>query len=226
MVTAEPSSFVRFKIPMLDNIFSLLKRTDLDVSDYVKEMRGISHDVSSFLELNVWFKDAQDKKTEELLRLARAQAAPSTPPPPSFTSDDRIACTWLFLWPIGHCAWTIPQRSFTNVGSILLRCAPDEQKWENVGGVGPSGDDDGFHVRDPVVATSKTLTEPSQAQRDQIDPPQSEEEHPIEGESHVDYEETNPEKKRELVASAFGDDENGGSQTRLTVEDMKYLFQA
>ncbi|KVH89567.1 Helicase, C-terminal [Cynara cardunculus var. scolymus] len=34
------------------------------------------------------------------------------------------------------------------------------------------------------------------------------------------------EKKRELVASAFGDDENGGSQTRLTVEDMKYLFQA
>ncbi|KAI3680653.1 hypothetical protein L6452_35426 [Arctium lappa] len=34
------------------------------------------------------------------------------------------------------------------------------------------------------------------------------------------------EKKRELVASAFGDDENGGSQTRLTVEDMKYLLQA
>lgn len=34
------------------------------------------------------------------------------------------------------------------------------------------------------------------------------------------------QKKREMVASAFGDDDNGGSQTRLTVEDMTYLFQA
>ncbi|KAL4563176.1 hypothetical protein LXL04_027212 [Taraxacum kok-saghyz] len=33
------------------------------------------------------------------------------------------------------------------------------------------------------------------------------------------------EKKREMVAAAFGDDDNGGSQTRLTVEDMRYLFQ-
>ncbi|KAL8228681.1 hypothetical protein R6Q57_013581 [Mikania cordata] len=32
-------------------------------------------------------------------------------------------------------------------------------------------------------------------------------------------------KKREMVASAFGDNENGGSQTRLTFADMKYLFQ-
>lgn len=33
-------------------------------------------------------------------------------------------------------------------------------------------------------------------------------------------------KKREVVASAFGEDKNGGSETRLTVADMKYLFQA
>nr|XP_043620780.1 helicase-like transcription factor CHR28 [Erigeron canadensis] len=33
-------------------------------------------------------------------------------------------------------------------------------------------------------------------------------------------------KKREMVASAFGEDKNGGSQARLTVDDMKYLFQA
>ncbi|KAF3451531.1 hypothetical protein FNV43_RR07626 [Rhamnella rubrinervis] len=32
------------------------------------------------------------------------------------------------------------------------------------------------------------------------------------------------EKKREMVASAFGEDKNGGRQTRLTVEDLKYLF--
>ncbi|PON71009.1 Cdk-activating kinase assembly factor [Parasponia andersonii] len=32
------------------------------------------------------------------------------------------------------------------------------------------------------------------------------------------------QKKREMVASAFGEDENGGRQTRLTVEDLKYLF--
>ncbi|XP_006841730.2 helicase-like transcription factor CHR28 isoform X1 [Amborella trichopoda] len=32
------------------------------------------------------------------------------------------------------------------------------------------------------------------------------------------------EKKREMVASAFGEDENGGHRTRLTVEDLKYLF--
>ncbi|KAH9604057.1 hypothetical protein KSS87_012266 [Heliosperma pusillum] len=34
------------------------------------------------------------------------------------------------------------------------------------------------------------------------------------------------QKKRELVASAFGEDETGNSQTRLTVEDLKYLFMA
>ncbi|XP_076887621.1 helicase-like transcription factor CHR28 [Bidens hawaiensis] len=33
-------------------------------------------------------------------------------------------------------------------------------------------------------------------------------------------------KKRKMVASAIGDDNNGGSQTRLTFADMKYLFQA
>ncbi|KAI3716916.1 hypothetical protein L1987_68144 [Smallanthus sonchifolius] len=33
-------------------------------------------------------------------------------------------------------------------------------------------------------------------------------------------------KKREMVASAIGEDENGGSQTRLTFADMQYLFQA
>ncbi|KAF4394077.1 hypothetical protein G4B88_026046 [Cannabis sativa] len=32
------------------------------------------------------------------------------------------------------------------------------------------------------------------------------------------------QKKREMVASAFGEDENGGRQSRLTVEDLKYLF--
>ncbi|XP_062161396.1 helicase-like transcription factor CHR28 isoform X3 [Alnus glutinosa] len=32
------------------------------------------------------------------------------------------------------------------------------------------------------------------------------------------------EKKREMVASAFGEDGTGGRQTRLTVEDLKYLF--
>ncbi|XP_050368608.1 helicase-like transcription factor CHR28 [Argentina anserina] len=31
-------------------------------------------------------------------------------------------------------------------------------------------------------------------------------------------------KKREMVASAFGEDESGGRQTRLTVDDLKYLF--
>ncbi|KAF2303400.1 hypothetical protein GH714_017958 [Hevea brasiliensis] len=34
------------------------------------------------------------------------------------------------------------------------------------------------------------------------------------------------QKKREMVASAFGEDENGGRQTRLTVEDLNYLFMA
>nr|XP_010924058.1 helicase-like transcription factor CHR28 isoform X2 [Elaeis guineensis] len=34
------------------------------------------------------------------------------------------------------------------------------------------------------------------------------------------------EKKREMVASAFGDDESGSRQTRLTVEDLEYLFMA
>ncbi|KAK9064239.1 hypothetical protein SSX86_015619 [Deinandra increscens subsp. villosa] len=32
-------------------------------------------------------------------------------------------------------------------------------------------------------------------------------------------------KKREMVASAFGEDKNGSSETRLTFADMKYLFQ-
>ncbi|RWW38072.1 hypothetical protein BHE74_00056726 [Ensete ventricosum] len=32
------------------------------------------------------------------------------------------------------------------------------------------------------------------------------------------------EKKREMVASAFGKDESGTCQTRLTVEDFNYLF--
>ncbi|CAL5354104.1 unnamed protein product [Camellia sinensis] len=31
-------------------------------------------------------------------------------------------------------------------------------------------------------------------------------------------------KKRVMVASAFGEDETGSRQTRLTVEDLKYLF--
>ncbi|XP_019162574.1 PREDICTED: helicase-like transcription factor CHR28 isoform X2 [Ipomoea nil] len=33
------------------------------------------------------------------------------------------------------------------------------------------------------------------------------------------------QKKREMVASAFGEDENGSRQTRLTVEDLEYLFR-
>ncbi|KAK1422654.1 hypothetical protein QVD17_17940 [Tagetes erecta] len=33
-------------------------------------------------------------------------------------------------------------------------------------------------------------------------------------------------KKREMMASAFGEDENGGSQTGLSFSDMQYLFQA
>ncbi|XP_043714858.1 helicase-like transcription factor CHR28 isoform X2 [Telopea speciosissima] len=32
------------------------------------------------------------------------------------------------------------------------------------------------------------------------------------------------QKKREMVASAFGEDETGSHQTRLTVDDLKYLF--
>lgn len=32
------------------------------------------------------------------------------------------------------------------------------------------------------------------------------------------------QKKRQMVASAFGEDESGGRQTRLTVEDLNYLF--
>jgi hypothetical protein len=32
------------------------------------------------------------------------------------------------------------------------------------------------------------------------------------------------EKKREMVASAFGEDRSGSRQTRLTVEDLNYLF--
>ncbi|KAK8349516.1 hypothetical protein V6Z12_A06G146600 [Gossypium hirsutum] len=34
------------------------------------------------------------------------------------------------------------------------------------------------------------------------------------------------QKKRKMVASAFGEDETGGRQTRLTVEDLEYLFMA
>lgn len=34
------------------------------------------------------------------------------------------------------------------------------------------------------------------------------------------------ERKREMVASAFGEDETGSRQTRLTVEDLEYLFMA
>uniref|UniRef100_A0A1D1YZL0 Putative ATP-dependent helicase C23E6.02 n=1 Tax=Anthurium amnicola TaxID=1678845 RepID=A0A1D1YZL0_9ARAE len=33
------------------------------------------------------------------------------------------------------------------------------------------------------------------------------------------------EKKREMVASAFGEDDSGSRQTRLTVEDLRYLFR-
>lgn len=32
------------------------------------------------------------------------------------------------------------------------------------------------------------------------------------------------EEKRKMVASAFGDDHSGGTATRLTVEDLRYLF--
>uniref|UniRef100_A0A7N0TJC4 Helicase-like transcription factor CHR28 n=1 Tax=Kalanchoe fedtschenkoi TaxID=63787 RepID=A0A7N0TJC4_KALFE len=32
------------------------------------------------------------------------------------------------------------------------------------------------------------------------------------------------QKKREMVSSAFGEDEKGGRQSRLTVEDLRYLF--
>ena len=32
------------------------------------------------------------------------------------------------------------------------------------------------------------------------------------------------EEKKKMVASAFGEDHGGGSVTRLTVEDLKYLF--
>lgn len=32
------------------------------------------------------------------------------------------------------------------------------------------------------------------------------------------------EEKRKMVASAFGEDQNGGSASRLTVEDLRYLF--
>jgi len=32
------------------------------------------------------------------------------------------------------------------------------------------------------------------------------------------------DEKRKMVASAFGEDNAGGSGTRLTVDDLKYLF--
>ncbi|KAK6282168.1 hypothetical protein POUND7_015993 [Theobroma cacao] len=34
------------------------------------------------------------------------------------------------------------------------------------------------------------------------------------------------DEKRKMVASAFGEDQSGGSATRLTVEDLRYLFMA
>lgn len=33
------------------------------------------------------------------------------------------------------------------------------------------------------------------------------------------------EKKREMVASAFGEDGSGSHQSRLTLEDLRYLFR-
>ncbi|KAL6844539.1 hypothetical protein ACP4OV_026212 [Aristida adscensionis] len=33
------------------------------------------------------------------------------------------------------------------------------------------------------------------------------------------------DKKREIVESAFGENKSGGSATRLTVEDLRYLFR-
>lgn len=32
------------------------------------------------------------------------------------------------------------------------------------------------------------------------------------------------DEKRKMVASAFGEDQSGGTGSRLTVEDLKYLF--
>lgn len=32
------------------------------------------------------------------------------------------------------------------------------------------------------------------------------------------------DEKRKMVASAFGEDNSGGSAARLTVEDLRYLF--
>jgi hypothetical protein len=33
------------------------------------------------------------------------------------------------------------------------------------------------------------------------------------------------EEKRAMVSSAFGEDKSGGHATRLTVEDLRYLFK-
>jgi hypothetical protein len=33
------------------------------------------------------------------------------------------------------------------------------------------------------------------------------------------------EEKRAMVSSAFGEDKSGGHTTRLTVEDLRYLFK-
>lgn len=33
------------------------------------------------------------------------------------------------------------------------------------------------------------------------------------------------EEKRAMVSSAFGEDKSGGHATRLTVDDLKYLFR-
>lgn len=33
------------------------------------------------------------------------------------------------------------------------------------------------------------------------------------------------ERKRQIVASAFGENEGGEQKTRLTVEDLRYLFR-
>ncbi|KAL2541261.1 SNF2 domain-containing protein/helicase domain-containing protein/zinc finger protein-related [Abeliophyllum distichum] len=39
------------------------------------------------------------------------------------------------------------------------------------------------------------------------------------------YPEGRTEDKRKMIASAFGDDQSGGTATRLTVEDLTFLFE-
>ncbi|KAL0328844.1 UNVERIFIED_CONTAM: Helicase-like transcription factor CHR28 [Sesamum calycinum] len=43
----------------------------------------------------------------------------------------------------------------------------------------------------------------------------------LEAESRAQF----AQRKRKMVSSAFGEDETGSRQTRLTVEDLKYLFR-